>query len=208
MEKENKKAPKKTTDVKKVAPIKKPATKKLTVANVLKEDKKLDKKGVDSVFMDGTEYEFEYDLIFRPTKQEAVLNDVLNYYEHIDSRGIEILAFATPYVALLIIKHFTSLDVPQDFDEAILLLNVLVDNHILDEILNKLPNEQVKTMTDTLHNALEVFLENLEGNEREIARLLAENQIENDEVIDTLPQIEQSEDFESEEESDPENPLN
>jgi len=204
VEKEKKNTVKKTAST----TAKKQTVKKLNMTSLKAESKKLDIKKTETVLANGTEYTFECDQFFRASKQEALLNDLLSYYEKVTELGTEILAFATPYVALLMIKYFTNIDVPDDFDEAVQLLNDMIDLEVLDAVLEKMPNKEVSKLNETLQSAMELFLDNLEKNEQELARILTENQIENDEVIDTLPQIEQSEDSESEEESDPENPLN
>lgn len=158
--------------------------KKLTLADLKKESKKLDAQQEMTVHIGGTEYTISYDTIFRKTKQRAVLQDTLTFFQEIGEKNMEQLEMASAYTALLIVKHFTSLDVPDDISEALSLLEVLVDIDVLGEIVNELPEDEVTKIYKLLTNTVNTLKENIEMAEKELN--LIEAEIENEEVKELI----------------------
>lgn len=161
--------------------------KKLSIAELNKQNKKLDKVREFTVVVkdketkEEVEYDVTHDIIFRKTKQHLLLDNMVDFF-NAGSERIELLNMATPYTALLILKHFTSLEVPDDIDEAVVLLKVLIDLDVLDAVLAELPEEETTKVFELLTQTVEGFKATLEGADKE-AKEDAENlleQIDND----------------------------
>jgi hypothetical protein len=153
--------------------------KKLSPAELKKQVKKLDEVQEFIVTIGDTDYRVTHDVIFRRTKQHKVLDDMVAFFNE-GGKKVELLDMATPYTALLILKYFTSLEIPNDIDEALAFLEVLIDLESLDKILNALPEEEVKKVYVLLTQTIENFRESLEASEEEAESFL--EQVENEEV--------------------------
>lgn len=158
--------------------------KKLTLAELKKQDKKLDERKSVVVNIGEDEYTIEYDMIFRKTKQTKVMNDMMRLFQVIgtgqEDESVEKLEFASAYTALLIIKHFTSLDVSDDIDEALAMLQVLIDLGALGDIVKALPEDEVLKIYDLLTNTVNAVRENMEQLDKE--EELLELELENEEA--------------------------
>lgn len=154
--------------------------KKLTLAELQKQSKKLDATSEGKVMIGDTEYTIEYDTVFRKTKQRNVLDDTLRFFQEIGEQNIDRLEMASAYTALLIVKHFTSLEISDDVSEALDMLEVLVDLEVLGEIVNLLPEDEVVKIYDLLTTTVNTLKENIEETERQAD--LIEAEIENEEV--------------------------
>jgi len=177
--KAEKKAPK-AEKKEKVSKVKKEdKSKKLTLDVLNKENNKLDVRVVGKIEVNGSEYEVEYDQIFRASKQQKVLDEILGFYEKVDELGTGILDIATPYFVMLIIKNFTSIEVPDDIEEAMNTMSVLIDLDILHKILNMLPEKEVEKVNKLIEEALAVFQENLARAEEEIKEKIESGEIKN-----------------------------
>lgn len=129
--------------------------KKLTGAELKKQSKELDKQREFTVEIGGQDYKLTHDVVFRKTKQIKVIEDLIEFF----SKGAEhpeLLDKATPFTALIIIKHFTSLEVSDDIDDALILLGILIDLDALGKIINELPEDEVvemfKIIEETIKN--------------------------------------------------------
>lgn len=152
--------------------------KKLTVTELKKQSKALDEQREFTVSIGGQDYKLTHDVVFRKTKQHKVLDDVIAFFS--EGTNVEALEMTTPYTALLIIKHFTSLEVSDNIDEALALLEVLIDLEAFDKILNELPVDEVTKVQELLVRTVENMKQNLEMAEEETEGLL--EQIENEKV--------------------------
>jgi hypothetical protein len=160
--------------------------KKLSPAELKKQVKKLDAVQEFVVVVGDTDYKLTHDVVFRRTKQHKVLDDMVEFFNE-GGKQIELLDMATPYTALLILKHFTSLEVPDGVDEALVLLETLIDLELLDKVLNALPEEEVKKVYELLTQTVENFRASLEASEEEAETFL--EQVENEEVKDMAKEV-------------------
>lgn len=181
------------TDNKKVETNK---VKNLTIAELKKLNKKLDTKQEVTLFInipDENEnntdeksevaYKFTYDTHFRKSVEHKVLDDMIELF-NVMGTNEDAVEMATPYTALLIIKHFTNIHVPDDIDEAMETLKILIDLNILNKIINSLPEDQIVKIYDSITKAIQNTTENLEENKEE-AKKLSDN-LENQEVKDLI----------------------
>ena len=157
--------------------------KNLTLAELKKQSKKLEAREKHEVVVGDTVYKVEVDTVFRKTKQYALLDDLVAFFNE-GNRRVELLDLATPYVSLLFIKHFTSIEVSENVDEAIELLNVLIDLDLLNQILNLMPEQEVIQVYEILSSTTERMKGNIEETLAEIEKI--REQVQNDEVKELL----------------------
>ena len=148
---------------------------KLNPAILKEQVAKLDAVQEFTVKIGEDDFLLTHDITFRKSKQHKLLDDMVEFFNEGGRNNIAYLDLATPYTALLIIKHFTSLEVSDDVEEALELLNVLVDLEALDKILNALPEDQVTKVYELLTSTIENFRNNLEEAEKEAEALALEN---------------------------------
>lgn len=138
---------------------------------VLAEDKKYySQQEEHSVLIAGKEGTYKVDQKFRKTKQYKVLDDIVAFIEHAQD-DTYLLSNLTPYGMLMIIKQFTTIEVPDDIDEALEILNVLTDHDdAIIHIINSMPEdeltktfEQIGISVDTFTRNLSEELEKVEG---------------------------------------------
>ena len=185
-------------EVKKVEKKSTPKTKNLTITELKKQNKVLDaqteytivvkiQKGLDEEtgepLFDLVPYKIKIDNVFRKTKQHKLLEDLMLFINESNKR-LEILDVATPYITLLLIKHFTNLDIPDDIDEAIEVMNILIDLDIFSEIVNLMPENEVIKMYETLNASIERMNLNIEEMLKESEKVL--EKIENKEIKELL----------------------
>lgn len=150
--------------------------KKLTPADLKKQVKKLDAVQEFVITIGEDTYKLTHDVTFRKTKMQNLLEDLLRFFASITEEQIDMLQFATPYATLLVIKHFTSLDVSDDIEEALALLEALVDLGVLGNIINTLPEAEVVKVFDLISQTLEEVQANMDDVEAEAEALVEEIQ--------------------------------
>lgn len=185
-------------EVKKVEKKSTPKAKNLTITELKKQNKVLDaqtehtivvkiQKGLDEEtgepLFDLVPYKIKIDNVFRKTKQHKLLEDLMLFINESNKR-LEILDVATPYITLLLIKHFTNLDIPDDIDEAIEVMNILIDLDIFSEIVNLMPENEVIKMYETLNASIERMNLSIEEMLKESEKVL--EKIENKEIKELL----------------------
>lgn len=158
---------------------KKQNIKNLTLAELKRQSKKLDAKEKHEVVVGDTIYKVEIDTVFRKTKQYALLDDLVAFFDAGNKNPL-LLDLATPYVSLLFVKHFTSVEVSDNIDEAIELLNVMIDLDLLNQILNLMPEQEVIQVYEILSSTTERMKGNIEETLAEIEKI--REQVQNDEV--------------------------
>jgi len=146
-----------------------------------KESKKLDETAEFFITIGDTEYKLTHDVYFRKTKQREVLEDMLLFFNSIGEDTMDDLEMASPYTALLIIKHFTSLDVSDDISEALVLLGILIDLGVLATIVNALPEDEVLKIYELLTETVNNIKVNIEEAEAEVEKL--SDKVDNDVIL-------------------------
>jgi hypothetical protein len=160
--------------------------KNLTLAELEKQNKVLDEQRDFTVVIGDSKYKLAHDVTFRNSKKAKVLDDMVKFFQEA-SKNIDILELATPYTALLVMKHFTTLDVSDDVVEAIALLETLIDLGILNSIIVELPEDQMQEVFELITKTVTNMAENLEEVEAE-ARRLSET-VENEAVKELIPDV-------------------
>lgn len=157
--------------------------KELTIDSLREENEALDVQSEHTIFVGKNEYKVRVDEKFRETKRQNLLTDMVDFINEGNNR-IELLDVATPYTSLLLIKHFTSVDVPDDIDEAIEVLNALVDLGILGDVLELLPEHEVQTMYEKISASIDRMNKNIEEMREEAQKMF--EKVENKEVKEML----------------------
>lgn len=152
--------------------------KNLTLTELKKLNKELDGRDEHTIMFGDTAYNIKIDKNFRQSKQHDMLTDLIDFFNEANNRGdVDLLDLATPYSSLLIIKHFTSLSVPDDIDEALEVLTALIDLNLFGEILEIMPEYEITKVLETLEATVSRLNTNIEEVEKEMeeASELVEN---------------------------------
>jgi hypothetical protein len=153
--------------------------KNLNPTEIKKQVKKLKEQGEFFITVNGDEYKVTHDEKFLNSKIHKVLDDLVELFNEGRTRN-ELLELATPYTTILIIKHFTSIEVPDEIDGAIDMMNALIDLEVIDKIINALPEEEVVKMYERISGVVETVRSNLEDGELEAQEL--ENQLQTEQA--------------------------
>src|SRR5690606_39274765 len=156
---EKKKAPAKSSAKK--APAKKAAKKpdQLTMNKLLEIDKKNSQMLEKKVNIFGGEFAISVSAYFKPTKQQEVINQILDFYDlaQDDKYGDKIFDLAPSYMAMMILKEFTSLDVPDSIEDQLATLHVLIDNMALEPLLEVLPEGEFEKMNNLVQDVFQAI---------------------------------------------------
>lgn len=128
-------------------------------------------------------YKIKIDNVFRKTKQHRLMEDLIEFMNEGSDR-LEILDLATPYISLLMIKHFTSLEVPNNIDDAIDVMNALVDLDIFTKIIELMPEDEVLGMYESISASVDRMNHNIEEMVEEAKKLA--DKVENEETKELL----------------------
>jgi hypothetical protein len=153
--------------------------KNLNPTEIKKQVKKLKEKGEFFITIGEEEYRVTHDEVFLNSKIHKVLDDMVELFNEGRNRK-EVLEVATPYTTILIIKHFTSIEVPDDIDGAIEMMNALIDLEVVDKILNALPEEEVVKMYERIAVVVNNVKSNLEDGLLEADEM--EKELQNEQV--------------------------
>jgi hypothetical protein len=144
---------------------------KLTLGAVKKENARLEERTLEEV----NGYSLEIDKVFRKTKINTLIHDIVDKVEYSRIRNLDLTPIFTPFVALLMIKHFTSLEIPDTFDEQLTVMNLLVDGEFLTQIYELLPADQVELVYVEIERATNRLNENLDAVMQQAQALTLDN---------------------------------
>ena len=126
--------------------------KKLTLSEI----KKLDAKsfsGKREVIIKG--YSLTIEEAFRPTKVQELISEFIDKQIYITENEIQFDRWLE-YILILMIKHFTSLQVPDSFAEQIATWELLIDNDLFAEIVDAMNQDEIKKMFKLIQAATDV----------------------------------------------------
>lgn len=137
---------------------KKNSVTKLNIKQINKEVKKHDVKSKGFVEINGKEYEIEIKEHFTETEIQELIKDLMVFVQEAikvqEDSNFDMLEYAIQYSGALIIKHFSSLDVPDDVYEIIATSKKLVDLNIMVPILGMFPVDQINKVNERAELAL------------------------------------------------------
>lgn len=129
--------------------------KKALTLSAIKEETK---KYKEQIVVDIKGYELKIDKHFAPTKISELLQELGSKILQLEKDGVDLKNFdLTSYIFLLIIKHFTSLKIPDEFEKQIAILKELVDGEFLGEIINAIPDDGWNKLQDVFYELNERF---------------------------------------------------
>lgn len=152
---------------------KKDNIKQLTPTELAKQAKALEGQQDFVIKVGGQDYKLTHDVKFRQTKRSKLLADMLMFFQQA-SKDVSILDMATPYTATLILKHFTSIEVPDDIVEAMATMQTLIDLDIINQVLPQLPEDELVSVYELITNTVNNLANNLIDAEEEAVKF-AEN---------------------------------
>lgn len=144
--------------------------KNLNSANLKKEVKNISSQTEHTVQVGENKYKIKIDDVFRKTKQHKLLDDIVEFFNQSNKRA-DLFDLATPYTTLMFIKHFTSVEISDDIDEAVEMLNVLIDLELFGEIMNLMPESEVTDVYELLASTVKRMSENMDETADEAIRL-------------------------------------
>lgn len=155
--------------------------KQLTMSNIKKDAKALDK--MRKATIDGYELKIYENLT--ESRMDSAIGEFLKDFTEMQKNNSEaIIEVFTPYVYLLLIKHGTSLDIPNDVEGKIDALKMLSDLGIFVKILNEFTDEDMKRFAEKIKETSENLKEGLDYLESQIE----ETEFENEEEMEKLLQ--------------------
>lgn len=152
--------------------------KNLNLTNLKNEAKKIEKQF--TVDVDG--YSLKIDETFRPSKLNALVLEVLDVFDKTVNTNLSVLEYFTPYIMLLTIKHFTSLQVPDDFEEQLELMNILIDLGYFDKIISHFPDKELDKLSERIEEMTSRLNKNIDQLQEEMGNL----DVESEEVKDLI----------------------
>lgn len=106
-----------------------------------------------TVQLDGKDYSMMIDTKFSNTKVNALLDDLNKYFAQ-GMNKTELLDYASTYISLLIMKHFSSIDVPDDIDEALTMMKDLVDLQWFAPIIDAFDENEIVQLFEKIYLAV------------------------------------------------------
>jgi hypothetical protein len=93
---------------------------------------------------------------FRPSTIQRMLMELVEKVEYMKENNIK-LSFVPSYILILLVKYFTNIEVPEEFEKQIQMLDLLIDNNYLEPIINAIPQEEINKFDTFVMRAKEQF---------------------------------------------------
>jgi hypothetical protein len=126
--------------------------KRLTIAEMRKEDtKKFNVRREITV----NDHPILIDNVFRESKTRQVLIELVRDMDYLKKQGVAIDGMdVTAYTSLLIIKHFTDVEVPEKVEEKLVVMNMLIDLGYFRPLMDAMDPEQIDKINDSMNDIL------------------------------------------------------
>ena len=171
--------------------------KKLTSNAVKAKKEELKASMIKEVVIGGDTYEFKVDRKFIKSKEVAFTNDLISFVSEIgtdekyfDLGEIRIQTLSENYALLMLIKHFTSIDVPEETEDALTVLRDLADLGVFNEVIEALPEDEIERVMTQATVAIDEFnwklsesLDKLREEADKVKKELEEKEALNEELI-------------------------
>ena len=138
--------------------------KKLTSNAVKAKKEELKASMIKEVVIGGDTYEFKVDRKFIKSKEVAFTNDLISFVSEIgtdekyfDLGENRIQTLSENYALLMLIKHFTSIDVPEETEDALTVLRDLADLGVFNEVIEALPEDEIERVMTQATVAIDEF---------------------------------------------------
>ncbi|MDO6628706.1 hypothetical protein [Bacillus thuringiensis] len=157
--------------------------KQMNLKNLKADTKKLDEMKEEII----GDYKIQVSTHIRNTKIEEALREYLNDRDAAFKSGEPIEDVMAVYMFIILIKHFTSLNVPEGVDEKIDTISALIDLGLFWDVVEVLPDECITKFLAAIDIASKSITKNLE----EIATVVDE--LENKEIKELVEPVESKE---------------
>ena len=151
------------------------AKKPLNLASIRKEDKHFDEQF--EIEVQG--YTLKIDKHFRKSKINLLIAELVEKFDYGRAHNTPIESIFLPFSTLLIIRHFTSLQVPEDLEGQVEVLKLLTDNDFLEPILENLPKDQMNIVMEEVAKVTQLMNERID----EFANDLKTVELENKQLL-------------------------
>lgn len=91
-------------------------------------------------------YKVEVDEKFRPTTIQRLLIEFFEKYQYMKENNLQMNI--VEYLPVLLLKYFTSLDIPDDLETQLKIYELLIDNDYFEPIFNAFPKEEINKIYD------------------------------------------------------------
>lgn len=93
---------------------------------------------------------------FRPSAIQRMFMELVEKIEYMKESGIK-LSFIPSYIYILLIKYFTNIEVPEEFEKQVQMLDLLIDNNYLEPVINAIPQEEIDKINTFIMKSKEQF---------------------------------------------------
>lgn len=93
---------------------------------------------------------------FRPSTIQRMFMELVEKIEYMKESGIK-LSFIPSYIYILLIKYFTNIEVPEEFEKQVQMLDLLIDNNYLEPVINAIPQEEIDKINTFIMKSKEQF---------------------------------------------------
>ena len=116
------------------------------------------------------QYEFLIDDKFKPSKMQLLLAEFQDKIEYANENEININPLLIIYT--LLIKHFTSISIPDELEKQLDMLNILIDLGYFEKILNEFNPKEVERIIQSLTRGIDNMKAVIEKLESPISELI------------------------------------
>lgn len=95
---------------------------------------------------------------FRPSTIQRMFMELVEKIEYMKEKGIK-LNFIPSYALILLVKYFTNIEVPEEFEKQVQMLDLLIDNNYLEPIINAIPQEEIDKINMFITKSKEQFVQ-------------------------------------------------
>lgn len=154
----------------------------LNVARINKEVKRLDDVKVETITVNGVDYDLKVNLHFKNTKKQEVFEELVTFIDVAneipdEKESADFLAQSEIYLLVLLIDKFTSLDVPSELAKRIAFANNLIDLEIMIPVVDAMPLAEVEAVSKFCTDRFAQLEDNVTADYQEFFDL-AEKEIE------------------------------
>ncbi len=111
------------------------------------------------LILDG--YEVLIEDKFKPTKIQQLIQELIGKSEYAEQNGL--LFNIIDYSYILLIKYFTDVKVPNEYENQIQIMQTLFDLNYIEKIISEFNQDEVNKITNMLKNSVNNTTKLLEG---------------------------------------------
>lgn len=110
------------------------------------------------ISLNGKDFEVEFKEHYQEMEIQDLLQDLISFIEEStkveEKTTVDLLTFTQPYITTLIIKHFTSMKMPEDIYETIAVTKNMINLGVLEQFIRLFPQDQLTKLMERVAEAL------------------------------------------------------